>query len=340
MALKRVVVKLYIYTGTSGSYTASDLKYTLEREIISTRTNILIEIAELVRDYISFPFNNYAKTYNIGSVPTDLNDYTKWVSASVQYFDDTDTEYSQNSPQVFTYLALDGYGIFEEGINPALSTNALITTDNIYLPENTAQKIPIFAEGVGKFIVDSTTTQVTDSGNTNQKIQYITVTANASEVKIYDTDDATLRKTITVNQVCEPKYTTIKCTFVNKYGAFQDVFFFKKSTERFQVTDTTFNRNIIDASSVSYNTYEGQKERYNLNASSSITLNTGYVVEDFNSAIEEMFLSENVWLRIDSKTLPVIPKNKSFVFKTSLNDRVINHTVDFDFAFDKINNVR
>ena len=31
---------------------------------------------------------------------------------------------------------------------------------------------------------------------------------------------------------------------------------------------------------------------------------------------------------------------KSFVFKTSLNDKLINHTIDFEFAFNKINNVR
>ena len=53
-----------------------------------------------------------------------------------------------------------------------------------------------------------------------------------------------------------------------------------------------------------------------------------------------MFLSENVWLRLENKTLSVIPKTKSFTFKTSVNDNVINHTVDFDFAFDKINNIR
>ena len=27
-------------------------------------------------------------------------------------------------------------------------------------------------------------------------------------------------------------------------------------------------------------------------------------------------------------------------FKTSLNDRLINHTIEFEFGFDKINNVR
>ena len=40
------------------------------------------------------------------------------------------------------------------------------------------------------------------------------------------------------------------------------------------------------------------------------------------------------------KTLPVIPKTKSMSYKTGLNDKVINHTIDFEFAFSKINNIR
>ena len=59
-----------------------------------------------------------------------------------------------------------------------------------------------------------------------------------------------------------------------------------------------------------------------------------------NQTIEELFLSENVWIRYEGKTLPVIPTSKQLAYKTQLNDNVINYTVDFDFAFDKINNIR
>ena len=59
-----------------------------------------------------------------------------------------------------------------------------------------------------------------------------------------------------------------------------------------------------------------------------------------NETIEELFLSENVWIRYEGKTLPVIPTSKAIAFKTSLNDKLIDYTVNFDFAFDKVNNVR
>tara|TARA_R100000951_G_scaffold74166_1_gene62495 strand:- start:825 stop:1817 length:993 start_codon:yes stop_codon:yes gene_type:complete len=330
MALKSVTLKLYIYSGTQGSYTASDLKYTISKDRISTKSSITIEIANLVRDYIDTTFND------------DYVSSTKWVTVSQTLYDsDTGLEYDQNrSPVITNYLALDGYGYFEDSINPQLSTNALYTSNNMYLPEGVAGKFPIFAEGVGKVIIDSTTTQVTDSGNSNQKIQYLTIPANSSTIQVYDTDDSTLLKTITVNNVCEPKYTPYKITFINKLGALQDLYFFKKATETFNVTDEKYRRNNINTTSLSYNTYSGQQQRQNVNGTTSLSLNTGYVKEDFNSAIEELFLSENAWIRFENKTLPIIAKSKSFTHKTVLNDKLINHTVNFDFAFNKINNVR
>jgi len=193
---------------------------------------------------------------------------------------------------------------------------------------------------VGKVTIDAVDTQITDSGNSNQKIQYVTIPADSSTIQVYDNDDSTLLKTITVTNVCEPKFTPYKVTFVNKYGAYQDLYFFKKAIESFNVTDEKFKRNTLANSTASYAKYAGQEERYNTNARKSITLNTGFINEDSNSTIEELFLSENVWIKYDGDTLPIIPKSKSLTLKTSVNDKLANYTIDFDFAFNKINNVR
>ena len=326
--LKTANLEVYIYTGTSGSYSDSDLKYTLQKEIISGETKIVFEFAELVRDYITMTFND------------DYTSVCVWVTTVATLLDENDITFTYGSPVTNTYLALDGYGYYEEEINPQTSTDALITANTIYLPEGVAGKLPLYAPGVGKIIIDSTTTQITDSGNSNQKIQYATIPADSSEIKVYATDDTTLKKTITVTTVCEPKFTSYKITFVNKNGAFQDLYMFKKTTESFNVTDESFQSNIINNSTVTYNTYKSQQTRYNVNAKTKLVLNTGFMVEDTNPTIEELFLSKNVWIRYEGKTLPIIPISKEFTFKTSLNDKLINHTIDFEFAFNKINNVR
>ena len=323
-----VNLRLYVYDGTEASYSDTDLRYQLNKDLITGDTKVNFEIAELVRDFIDIKFND------------DYISYAVWVRTDARILDENGVEFSYGSPAINTYIATDGYGFFEEGANPELARHGLVTTNSLYLLEDTAGKLPIFAEGVGKVNIDGSDTQITDNGNTNQKIQYITIPANSNLIRVYDTDDTTLLKTIKVYNTCEPKYTPYKVTFVNKFGAFQDIYFFKKTTESFNVTDETYKRNTIANSTASYSINEGQRERYNTNARTSITLNTGFVNDDFNSAIEELFLSENVFIRYEGNTLPVIPKSKNLTFKTSLNDRLSNYTIDFEFAFNKINNVR
>jgi len=327
MALKRVEVDLYVWEGLIGNQ-PSIPQYEINKARIDTHNNITIEIGELVRDYLELSFND------------DYVSHTRWVRAVVEYFDESDNPYTYSNPEAFDFIATDGYGYFEDGTNPELSRHALISADNIYLPESTAGKLPIFAEGVGKVTIDSVDTEITDNGNTNQKIQYITIPADSSTIQVYDTDDSTLLKTITVTNLCEPKYTPYKITFANKYGAFQDLYFFKRTSETTNVTDETFKRNTIANATSTYQTYEGQRQRYNVNSQTSLSMNTGFVKEDMNQTIEELFFSENVWIRYEGKTLPVIPSSKSLQYKTVLNDKLINYTVNFEFAFDRINNVR
>ena len=327
MALKRVEIDLYVWEGLITNK-PSIPQYEINKSRIDTHNNITVEIGELVRDYLELSFND------------DYVSHTRWVRAVVEYFDESDNPYTYNNPQLFDFVATDGYGYFEDGTNPELQRHALISADNIYLPESTAGKLPIFAEGVGKVTIDSVDTEITDNGNTNQKIQYITIPADSSTIQVYDTDDSTLLKTITVTNLCEPKYTPYKITFANKYGAFQDLYFFKKTSETTNVTDETFKRNTIANATSTYQTYEGQRQRYNVNSQTSLSMNTGFVKEDMNQTIEELFYSENVWIRYEGKTLPVIPSSKSLQYKTVLNDKLINYTVNFEFAFDRINNVR
>jgi hypothetical protein len=329
--LGSVELKLYVYDGLVDKSLddATELKYTITKDKISTHSKINLEIGELVRDYLTVSFNdNYLCN-------------TRWVKAVVTFFDTTGAFFDvNNSQQTTTYLAFDGYGYFEDGANPALSTNVLISSTDHYLPENVAGKIPIFKEGVGKVIIDSSTTTITDDNNSNQKIQYITIPANANTMQVYATDNTTLLTTITFKQLCTPKHTAYKVTFVNKFGAFQDLYFFKKTTESFTVKDEKFNSNIIKTTDGTYDIFEGEQSRYNVSGKSRLSMNTDFISESMNQTIEELFISENVFIRIGSQTLPIIPVSKSLTFKTSLNDKLINYTVDFEFAFSKINNVR
>jgi hypothetical protein len=328
MALGSVQLNLYIYSGSVGSYSDFDLKYSINKQRIGIENNVVLEIGELIRDYIDIAFDN------------DYLCNSKWASAVVYYKDEQGNLLDHSNPQVFNYIAVDGYGYFEDEINPELSRNALISTNQIYLPEDTPGKLPVFAEGTGKVDIDGTETQITDSGDSNQKIQYITIPSNSSTIRVYEADDTTLAKTIKVTNVCEPKFTPKKVVFLNKFGAFQDFYFFKKSVKSFDVMNESYKSNTVNPRTVSYATGSAQKQITNVNATTKLTLNSGFIHEDMTSTVEELMISENVFIIYEGKTLPVIPLTKNMIHKTHLNDKMVNYSLDFEFAFDKINNIR
>ena len=73
----------------------------------------------------------------------------------------------------------------------------------------------------------------------------------------------------------------------------------------------------------------------------SISLNTGFVPESMNPYYEELMVSEYVWL-VDSSNVvyPVNLKDSSFTYKTGLNDKLINYTMNFEKSFNLVNNIR
>ena len=140
------------------------------------------------------------------------------------------------------------------------------------------------------------------------------------------------------------KYEPIKITFVNKFGALQDLYFSLKSTESTSVQSQQYKRSIFSETDLSYKTYQHQKQLFQTNGSDSITLNTDYLDDEHNKVIEELMLSEQTWMtRItdtSEQVTPVVPKTKSVTYKTSLNDKLSQYTIEFDMAFNKINDIR
>lgn len=247
------------------------------------------------------------------------------------------------------YLAFDGYGYFNEGANPELSRHALVSSDYVYTPEGTSIDIPFFTEDDIEitYTVNGTPTTVdlaADFDNTAASaVKYVTFAPNTNNspytINVYNNGQTTLLKSINLIPVCEPKFTPIKCQFINKFGVIQCMYFFKKSTENLTIEDDRYKKNIIN-SNASYDINEGQFQRFNLTSLTNINLNTGFVNENFNQTIEELLLSENCWITYEGSSLSAIPTTKQLQYATSVNNKTINYTVQFDFASDKINAAR
>ena len=147
---------------------------------------------------------------------------------------------------------------------------------------------------------------------------------------------------INVETLQECKYEPKKVTFVNKYGALQDMYFFKKSVEKMNVKKESYKSNILNVST--YNSSNHVYRDFNVVGKESVTLSSGFLSEEYNEVFKQMMLSEKVWVtNITDKgeqVLPINVKTSNINYKTSLNDKLVEYTFDFDKSFNVINDIR
>jgi hypothetical protein len=188
--------------------------------------------------------------------------------------------------------------------------------------------------------------QVNDSTDSTQKIVYIRVTptntlATGATITITSSVGTSQVTTLTLEAVCEPKYQELQVIFYNKFGALQIMPFYKKSIDSINTNSDSYKRNLMEfATDPTYNTEKHQIRQFHVTGKESITMNTGFIQESFNEVIKQMMLSEQVWVDNGTEVLPITLNTKSLQFKKSVNDKLINYTVDFEYAFNKINDIR
>ena len=129
----------------------------------------------------------------------------------------------------------------------------------------------------------------------------------------------------------ECKYTPLLCSFISKNGGWENVYFMKAKEESSTMQNTTYNL----LQDYNYNYLKGQKKAFNTNGNDFIKCNTGWVDESMNIILKDLLFSDKILL--DSK--PVLIKNKSITYKNTLKDRLINYEMEFEYAYNLINNI-
>jgi hypothetical protein len=129
------------------------------------------------------------------------------------------------------------------------------------------------------------------------------------------------------------RYTPVLCDFVNKYGCWQRTWFFAASNDVFSIENTEYN--LMQSTFPNYNTLEGQRKVFNTTAKRSIKVNTDWVTESYNDLLEQLMASERILLN----SLPAKINTKQTELFKNINQKMINYSLEFDFAFNAINNV-
>lgn len=359
-ALSYAVLKLFIWTGASSPVPSTET-YNIRK---SGTFIVFFEIAELIRDYLDTTFNG------------DYSGQAVWVTTSLFAYDSNDNEVADDGE---SFVAFDGYNYFEESAN--VDNSLMITNRKLFVLEDNTFRVPIYTatSPTVTFLKDNEivgTTSFTPSNQSSEQIKYVSIYGDdtnwdsfkervlenggtsyesnkcleayfndysigaVDKIVVSDSDGV---QTINVSTLEECKYEPKKVTFVNKYGALQDMYFFKKSVEKMNVTKESYKSNILDSNYV-YNSSNHVYRDFNVVGKESITLSSGFLSEEYNEVFKQMMLSEKVWVtnitEDGEQVLPINVKTSNITYKTSLNDKLVEYTFDFDKSFNVINDIR
>jgi len=298
------------------------LRYTLIKNlpIILTGTQTInFDIAELARDYIEI-------TYQSNYVPQTVS-----ISTLIKSYTLINGGGTPIDSASYTDKGFEAYGTFEEGVNPEVPFRSV---PSYLMSKSSSSEFTILApSGLSGKLPSITSLNGLIATNYSTSDTSITVEGNVCNIKRID---------------CTKYGDGNKITFINKYGAQQDLFFFLKKTRSLARTNEGYKSNTITYPSggATYSVQDAPNKVFNTQGKQSYTFSSGYYPEFANQFFEELLLSEYVWLdpstinTARTSTIPVKVKTSSMAFKTSVNDRLIEYTIEFEEAFDYINNIR
>ena len=156
--------------------------------------------------------------------------------------------------------------------------------------------------------------------------------------------------------ICEMKYEPVQLAYISKYGTWNYATFFKRSDETIDVTKDEF-RTItgnVQNGEYTYGLHNPMYKKYNTNGKRRLTINSGFVSEEFKEVMEQMLLSEYV-LVVTSDKRTVVKDGSTYTYsasngavavnvatnsvtkKKSVNEKLIEYSLDLEYAFDELN---
>ena len=299
-------------------------RYVLTKNTI-VGTTVNFDISELARDYLDM---SYTTTY----LPETVT-----INSVITNYDGLNGTGNVIDTVTFDDEGFEAYGTFAEGSNPELPFGRSAST--ILIPINngtTPASFTIFAPFKEK-----------------GKVPYFAGSGALSTISygFSDTSITLAGLTLNINRIDCTKYGKgTKVIYINKYGAQQDLWFFLKKTKSLARKNEGYKSNTITyptSAPATYTIQDAPNKVFNTQAKQTHKLSSGYYPEFANQYFEELLLSEYVWMerpkKEDPSTNEIIPvkvKTSSMAFKTSLNDRLVEYSIDFEEAFDYINNIR
>ena len=325
-------VRLDLYIWNDPNIIPSTPTKTLSRSIV-TGTEANFNISPYVREYID------AKPSHVVSANYPAAEYDLYCQCTIDvYINDV---YDSTISNLYCF---DGYGNFEQGMNPNLGDYSLAQGTYYFDSSSSGSNGTItfcadnsswFAKYIETDTLDETIVDLGTTGvKTIDRVQYATL---GNTLEIYNEFDV-LQATYIFLPKDECKYTPVAVDFINKWGAPQREIFWKASYKNFEASSTPFK---AMPSSVDYDTTQAINKIMNVNGKETIKVNTDWVDENYAYTLQEMLLSESMQLADATAGQPnaVKLRTSSIEMHKHINQKLINYTLEFEYAYDKLNNV-
>ena len=307
------------------------VRYIIVRNITtSVATGANFDISELVRDYLNITYSS-TNAVDTVSITTVLQNYSGQNATGV----------TVGSAFTFNDVGFEAYGLYTDGSNPTLPFSGR-TLSTWLLAANVSQA------NVDSFEVFLPTGLEAKVVGMNSSGVAVIHTISSTDTFIDVNDITPILKVIRID--CTKYGIGTQCVFINKFGVQQDLWFFLKNAKNINRRNENYQSNtllIADDVPAEYNITDAPTKVFNTNAKQTYKLSSGYYPEWAVEYFEQLLLSEYVWLRLPRNetpavyiTIPVTVKTSSMAIKTSVNDRLIEYTIEFEDAFDYINNIR
>ena len=304
LVLESASCDVFVWTG---SVVPTVPQFPLNQRVISTTTPFLIfEIGELIRDFLDVEYNG--TTYS--TPPVNVR-----VVVNRVFTDESTTS------ETYNYVALDGYSAFEDGMQIEDGTTVTYS-EGQYLGSGEVNGTNIHIHGIDNEVI-----RVPLWDATNNTVVYDTIPAGTDRRATIGTNTYIIDR----DDVYE-KRPPIRITFVNKAGVLDSIWATRKHVDIIKVNNDEYYQNIVNFTDGNYNIHRHSKQKYNVIGYRSITVNTNNISERLNNMIQEMYMSEQVWITEGNVTTPVLLENKSLPYKTHVNDQLVQYEWTFNYS--------
>ena len=299
-------------------------------------SNIITDAEYNVSEYLKDQVSHLA--YTAPTVPDEsaaVNEYVMLKTKST-----LNGAYTHGTPYLSEYVVFNSYGLHSEGYNPTGQV-ALLDEGTYYCNEGGVHG-GLYLHSANFAAVDMTikyssitggattvTTAITKEVTKNPYI-HSTFATEGNLVEIFIA--GVLQHTYRFELICEPKYTVRYCDFVNRFGAWQRVVFFKVSTNSVKVKSKKYS---LMTPSSNYDVAANQVQTFNYKATEIHVCNTGFVPESYKTTMRDLAMSERVLL----DGFPVNVTDSNIVMQSNINDKTINYKVSFESTNTLLNNI-